>query len=150
MALKIVLIHPEIPPNTGNIARLCVATDCELHLVKPLGFSLSDRYLKRAGLDYWHHLKLFIHNSLDNFLSELKDNFYFFSSKGSKVYTDINFKESDWLIFGSETKGFPEIIFDKFKEKIYTIPMYGPVRCLNLSNSVAIVTYEALRQIKNF
>jgi tRNA (cytidine/uridine-2'-O-)-methyltransferase len=150
MSLRIVLIHPEIPPNTGNIARLCVAIDCELHLVKPLGFSLNDKYLKRAGLDYWEYLKLSIHNSLEDFLSKIHGNFYFFSSKGKKNYTTIKFEKNDWLIFGSETRGFPEIIFEKFSDKIFTIPMFGPVRCLNLSNSVAIVAYEAMRQINNF
>ncbi|MCX7770373.1 MAG: tRNA (cytidine(34)-2'-O)-methyltransferase [Proteobacteria bacterium] len=150
MPLRIVLIHPEIPPNTGNIARLCVAINCELHLVKPLGFSIHDKYLKRAGLDYWHYLNLVLHESLDDFLKQLKGDFYFFSSKGKKPYTSIKFSKDDWLIFGSETSGFPEIIFDKFSERIYTIPMFGPVRCLNLSNSVAIVAYEAMRQVENF
>lgn len=150
MSLKIALIHPEIPPNTGNIARLCVAIDCELHLVRPLGFSIDDRHLKRAGLDYWQYLKLFIHNTLDDFLSQINNNFYFFSSKGKKLYTSIKYERDDWLIFGSETKGFPEIIFKKFSDKIFSIPMFGPVRCLNLSNSVAIVSYEALRQIHKF
>jgi len=150
MALKIALIHPEIPPNTGNIARLCVATNCELHLVKPLGFSISDKHLKRAGLDYWQYLKLFVHDSLELFLNDLYGNFYFFSTKGKVPYTKISFSEDDWLIFGSETMGFPDLIFEKFGNKIYNIPMFGPVRCLNLSNSVAIVTYEALRQIKKF
>lgn len=150
MSLKIVLVHPEIPPNTGNVARLCVATDCELHLVKPLGFSINDKHLKRAGLDYWQYLKLIIHNTLDDFLSQINGNFYFFSSKGEKTYTSIKYEKNDWLIFGSETKGFPECIFKKFSDRIFTIPMFGPVRCLNLSNSVAIVTYEALRQIEGF
>lgn len=149
MSLKIVLIYPEIPPNTGNVARLCVAMNCELHLVKPLGFSINDKHLKRAGLDYWKYLRLFIHDTLDDFLSQLNGNFYFFSSKGKKIYTSIKYEKDDWLIFGSETKGFPDRIFKEFSDKIYTIPMFGPVRCLNLSNSVAIVSYEALRQIEN-
>lgn len=147
---KIVLFNPEIPPNTGNIARLCVATGCELHLIKPLGFSLSDRHLKRAGLDYWEYLKLFVHNSFQDFLEVHNGDLYFFSSKGTKIYTQIDYKEDDYLIFGSETLGFPSNIFEEFKDRIYTIPMFGKVRCLNLSNSVAIVLYEALRRLRGF
>jgi len=148
--IKVVLLNPEIPPNTGNIARLCVACNVELHLVKPLGFSITDRYLKRAGLDYWDKLKLVIHESLKDFFSYIDTDFYFFSSKGKKLYTDINYKLDDYLIFGSETRGFPEEIYQLHSDKLYTIPMFGEVRCLNLSNSVAIVVYEALRQIHKF
>ncbi|GAB4433434.1 MAG: tRNA (cytidine(34)-2'-O)-methyltransferase [bacterium] len=149
--LKVVLLNPEIPPNTGNVARLCVACKAELHLVKPLGFSLSDRHLKRAGLDYWDKLKLTVHDSFNDFLSSINNgNIYFFSSKGEKAYTQINFQENDYLVFGSETRGFPEEIFAQYKGQIYTIPMFGEVRCLNLSNSVAVVIYEALRQIHKF
>jgi len=148
--IKVVLLNPEIPPNTGNIARLCVACNVELHLVKPLGFSITDRYLKRAGLDYWDKLKLVIHESLKDFFSYIDTDFYFFSSKGKKLYTDINYKLDDYLIFGSETRGFPEEIYQFHSDKLYTIPMFGEVRCLNLSNSVAIVVYEALRQIVKF
>lgn len=150
MSMRIVLIHPDIPQNTGNIARLCVATNCELHLVRPLGFSITDKHLKRAGLDYWKYLKLFIYDSLEEFVSNLNGNFYFFSSRGQKVYTSIRYEKNDWLIFGSETKGFPEIIYQKFPDKIFTIPMFGPVRCLNLANSVAIVVYEGIRQMEKF
>lgn len=148
--VKVVLLNPEIPPNTGNVARLCVACNAELHLVKPLGFSLSDKYLKRAGLDYWDKLKLIVHDSLSSFLSKVENNIYFFSSKGEKKYTDINFLPDDYIVFGSETQGFPNEIFSLYKTHIYTIPMFGEVRCLNLSNSVAIVIYEALRQIHKF
>ncbi len=148
--LKVVLLNPEIPPNTGNIARLCVACNVELHLVKPLGFSLSDRHLKRAGLDYWDKLNLVVHQSLDDFLSKIEGNIYFFSTKGKKAYTKINFTQDDYLVFGSETRGFPEIVFQNYPDSVYTIPMFGEVRCLNLSNSVAIVVYEALRQIHRF
>lgn len=148
--LKVVLLNPEIPPNTGNIARLCVACNVELHLVKPLGFSLSDKHLKRAGLDYWDKLNLVLHESLNDFLTKTTGNFYFFSSKGKKAYTKINFQENDYLIFGSETLGFPEEIYQRYRDKLYTIPMFGEVRCLNLSNSVAIVVYEALKQIYKF
>lgn len=147
---KVVLFNPEIPPNTGNIARLCVATDSELHLIKPLGFSLSDRHLKRAGLDYWQYLKLFVHNSFSEFLSSVNGELYFFSSKGEKNYTEIDFKDDDYLIFGAETSGFPSFVYQHYKDRLYKIPMFGLVRCLNLSNSVAIVLYEALRRLKGF
>ncbi|MCX7991483.1 MAG: tRNA (cytidine(34)-2'-O)-methyltransferase [Proteobacteria bacterium] len=147
---RVVLLNPEIPPNTGNIARLCVATDCELHLIKPLGFSLSDKYLKRAGLDYWDHLKLFVHSSFKDFLSVKDGELYFFSSKGIKIYTEIEYNEKDYLIFGAETAGFPPFVFKDFSDRIYTIPMFGKVRCLNLSNSVSIVLYEALRRLRGF
>lgn len=148
--MEIVLLNPEIPPNTGNISRLCVACDVGLHLVKPLGFSLSDRHLKRAGLDYWEHLKLTVHESLDDFFKSVSGNFYFFSSKGEKNYTDIKYLDGDYLIFGAETLGFPSVVFEKYNGKIYKIPMFGKVRCLNLSNAVAIVVYEALRQARGF
>lgn len=148
--LKVVLLNPEIPPNTGNVARLCVACDFELHLVKPLGFSLSDKHLKRAGLDYWDKLRLTIHNSIEEFFTKVDGNFYFFSSKGEKLYTNNSYQENDFLIFGSETMGFPVKLFEKYRDKFYKIPMFGEVRCLNLSNSVAIIAYEALRQIHKF
>lgn len=147
---KVVLFNPEIPPNTGNVARLCVATDTELHLIRPLGFLLSDKHLKRAGLDYWDHLKLFVHDSFDDFLSSIDGEIYFFSSKGTKFYTQIQFKEDDYLIFGSETRGFSDFIFNDYKDRIYTIPMFGMVRCLNLSNAVSIVLYESLRRLRGF
>jgi tRNA (cytidine/uridine-2'-O-)-methyltransferase len=148
--IKIVLLNPEIPPNTGNIARLCVACDATLHLIKPIGFSLSDKHLKRAGLDYWEHLKLTVHDSLEEFFASTEGNYYFFSSKGAKNYTDIRYSDDDYLIFGPETLGFPLAIFEKYSDKIYKIPMFGKVRCLNLSNSAAVVLYEALRQIRKF
>lgn len=148
--VKVVLVHPEIPPNTGNIARLCVGANVELHLVKPLGFSLSDKYLRRAGLDYWDKLRLVVHPSLDSFLSTLEGNFYFFTSRGVKNYTNIKYQQGDYLIFGSETRGFPEKIYKEYEKRLFRIPMFGEVRCLNLSNSVAIVLYESLRQILNF
>ncbi len=147
---KVVLFNPEIPQNTGNIARLCVGTDTELHLIRPLGFSITDKHLKRAGLDYWEYLKLTIHDSFNDFLSSVSGNFYFFSSKGKKLYTKIDYKEDDYLIFGSETKGFPDFIFNQYADNIFTIPMFGRVRCLNLSNSVSIVLYEALRRLRGF
>lgn len=149
--VRIVLLNPEIPPNTGNVARLAVACNCELHLVKPLGFLLMDKHLKRAGLDYWDKVRLFVHESWVDFFATIgENNFYFFSSKGKKNYTEISYEPGDYLIFGSETKGFPEEIYKNFPERLYKIPMFGEARCLNLSNAVAIVTYEALRQIHKF
>ncbi|MFN8576877.1 MAG: tRNA (uridine(34)/cytosine(34)/5-carboxymethylaminomethyluridine(34)-2'-O)-methyltransferase TrmL [Candidatus Sericytochromatia bacterium] len=151
MAFNIVLVNPQIPPNTGNISRLCAATKSILHIVKPIGFSLDDRYMKRAGLDYWEFLKMCIYENIEEFV-EKNDNskFIFLSSKVDKVYWDYEFKDGDFLIFGSETKGLPEYIMEKFKEQMYTIPQYNDhVRCLNLSNSVSIVLYEAIRQTKS-
>ncbi len=147
---KVVLLNPEIPQNTGNIGRLCVGTDTELHLIRPFGFSITDRHLKRAGLDYWEHLTLKIHDSFDDFVASADGNLYFFSSKGKNFYTQIDYQEGDYLIFGSETRGFPEFIFNQFEDRIYTIPMFGKVRCINLSNAVSIVLYEALRRLRGF
>ena len=149
--VKIVLVEPEIPQNTGNIARLCAGTDTELILIKPLGFSLSDKYLKRAGLDYWEHVKLKIISSFDDFLEKFEnvtDNFYFLSKFGKKFYTEINAENNTdiFLIFGNETSGLNEKIHEKFKEKFYKIPMNNKIRSQNLSNSAAIVLYDILRK----
>lgn len=150
MAFNIVLVHPQIPPNTGNVSRLCAATKSILHLVKPMGFSLDDKKMKRAGLDYWEFLDIHIYENIKEFL-EKNDNskFIFLSSKADKVYWDYKFQDGDFLIFGSETTGLPNNIMEEFKEKMYTIPQYNDhVRCLNLSNSVSLVLYEAIRQVK--
>lgn len=150
MAFNIVLVHPQIPPNTGNVSRLCAATKSILHLVKPMGFSLDDKKMKRAGLDYWEFLDIHIYENIKEFL-EKNDNskFIFLSSKVDKVYWDYKFQDGDFLIFGSETTGLPNNIMEEFKEKMYTIPQYNDhVRCLNLSNSVSLVLYEAIRQVK--
>ena len=142
------LFQPDIPPNTGNIARLCVATNSTLHLIKPLGFSLSDKKLKRAGLDYWKNLKLEIHDSLDGFLEKYKNKRFFLSStKAKKAYFEINFEKGDFLVFGSETRGLPRDFLTTFFERSVNIPMTDNVRSLNLADSVAIVLYEAIRQV---
>lgn len=151
MTLNIVLVEPEIPQNTGNIARTCAATGTSLHLVKPLGFSIDDKHVKRAGLDYWSLLDLHIYENLDEFFQKNDVNkFYFATTKGHKSYTDFNFEEGAFLIFGKETAGLPKEILSKYKERTMRIPMVNDerARSLNLSNSVAIIVYEALRQLK--
>ena len=150
MAIHIVLVEPEIPPNTGNIARSCAATGSVLHLVKPLGFSIDDKQLKRAGLDYWPFVKLFLHESLDEFLKEHAGmTIYFASTKGKKTYTDIKYKDGDMIVFGKETAGLPRGLLEANKENSIRIPMADEpgLRSLNLSNSANIVLFEALRQL---
>lgn len=139
--MEVVLFQPEIPQNTGNIARTCAVTGTKLTLVRPLGFNLSSRQLKRAGLDYWNDLDLTL---VDQF--EPKKNCYFFSTKAKSIYTDIEFDEEAQLIFGSETSGLPPEVHATWQEHFYKIPMRPKARSLNLSNSVAIILYEALRQ----
>jgi tRNA (cytidine/uridine-2'-O-)-methyltransferase len=143
----IVLYQPDIPPNTGNIARLCVATNSYLHIIKPMGFSLDDRHLKRAGLDYWKHLDLILHNSLSDFLEYVKGRRIFFSTTKAKnsVY-DIEYKKGDIFMFGSETKGLPEDLLSSHYRYCINIPTTDKVRSINLSDSVSIVLYEAIRQ----
>uniref|UniRef100_A0A7C3MKZ6 Putative tRNA (cytidine(34)-2'-O)-methyltransferase n=1 Tax=Dictyoglomus thermophilum TaxID=14 RepID=A0A7C3MKZ6_DICTH len=149
--LHVVLIEPQIPYNTGNIGRLCVATNSKLHLVGKLGFSLTDKYLKRAGLDYWSYLDYETYKSWEDFYEKNKrGRFFLVEFPAYKFYTEVEYREGDYLIFGSEDEGIPEDIVNKYWENSITIPMFGPVRSLNLSNSVAIVVYEALRQIKKF
>jgi tRNA (cytidine/uridine-2'-O-)-methyltransferase len=146
-SLNIVLFEPEIPQNTGNIARTCAAVGAGLHLIKPLGFSLRDRYLKRAGLDYWHMVEIFTHNSISEFLSRHgQDNLAFITKTAGKSYDKIEFSGNLFLIFGKETAGIPEDILNQSPEVCYRIPMKKQARSLNLSNAVAIVVYEALRQ----
>ncbi len=154
MKLNIVMCEPEIPQNTGNIARTCAATEGKLHLIKPLGFELSDKYLKRAGLDYWDKLEIEEHENLDEFLKKYspeKNNMFFITTKGQKTYADINYKTMDevFIMFGKETKGLPENLLKKYLDRAIRIPMKEHLRSLNLSNSVAIIAYEILRQ-KNF
>ncbi len=145
--VHIVLIEPEIPGNTGNIARLCAATNIELHLVKPLGFSTEDKYLKRAGLDYWNLVKIHYHENFAEVLELYKGhNFYYNTTKAHKNYTDIQYTENDLLVFGKETAGLPEELLAANAENCIRIPMVPDARSLNLSNSAAIVLYEALRQ----
>lgn len=147
--MHIVLVEPEIPGNTGNIARLCAATNTELHLVKPLGFSVEDRYLKRAGLDYWNLVKIHYHECFAEVAEAYQGhNFYFNTTKAKKHYSDILYNESDFLVFGKETAGLPEELLAAHPDTCIRIPMIEGARSLNLSNSVAIVVYEALRQQK--
>ena len=148
---RIILVNPQIPPNTGNIARTCAATNTELHLVGPLGFELSNRYLKRAGLDYWPYVDLNYHNSLEDFLVWHKQQggrLLGFSTRGRRSYLEWTFQDSDWLLFGSETEGLPQSILASCQETLY-IPMNNPqVRSLNLSVSVTVGLFEAQRQLK--
>lgn len=147
--LNIVLYQPQIPPNTGNVARLCVGADCRLHIIRPMGFFMDDKTMKRAGCDYWSDLKLEIHDSLEPlFLKIGESNVYYITKFGKKHYTDAEFSDGDYLVFGSEDRGLPKELLEKKKDKTLSIPMYGPVRSINLSNAVSIVLYEALRQIK--
>lgn len=145
--LNIVLFEPEIPQNTGNIARTCAAVGAKLHLIKPLGFSLRDRYLKRAGLDYWHMVEIFTYNSISEFLSQhAEDNLAFITKTADKTYDTIDFSSSLYLIFGKETAGIPQDILKQHPQVLFRIPMKQQARSLNLSNAVAVVVYEALRQ----
>ncbi|MEG6584593.1 tRNA (uridine(34)/cytosine(34)/5-carboxymethylaminomethyluridine(34)-2'-O)-methyltransferase TrmL [Dendrosporobacter sp. 1207_IL3150] len=147
--MHIVLVEPEIPGNTGNIARLCAATGTELHLVRPLGFSVDDRYLKRAGLDYWHLVKVHYHDNFAEVIEKYPDNtFYFNTTKTTRPFTDVKFEAEDMLVFGKETAGLPEEILNIKRENCIRIPMLDDARSLNLSNAAAIVVYEALRQLK--
>ena len=145
--LNIVLYEPEIPQNTGNIARLCACIGAKLYLVGRLGFNFSDKYMKRAGLDYWDIVEVEHIESLDILLNEYKDsNFYYFTTKTKQKYTDFSYKKGDFLIFGPETRGIPTEILNKNSKNCATIPMKENARSLNLSNSVAIAAYEAFRQ----
>ncbi len=145
--LHIVLVEPEIPQNTGNIARTCAATGCALHLVEPLGFELDDKRMKRAGLDYWHLLDVRIHRSLDDFFSSNPGCRCFYSTtKAPQAYHEASFRDGDFLLFGKETKGLPEPLLIANPERCIRIPMREGARSLNLSNSVAVITFEALRQ----
>jgi tRNA (cytidine/uridine-2'-O-)-methyltransferase len=144
--MKVILVHPEIPQNTGNIVRTCSVTGCSLTLVKPLGFSISDKYLKRAGLDYWEGVDVDIIDDLEISLSQSSAPYYFFSSHGKRCYTEPLYSQDSILIFGSETKGLSANIQAKYAEKFFLIPMKKNSRCLNLSNAVSIVIYEAWRQ----
>jgi len=144
---NIVLFEPEIPQNTGNIARLCACTGANLFLIGKLGFSLSDKYTKRAGLDYWDDVNIKKVGSLEQLQAEYKNaNFYYLTTKSKKSFFDVKFKEGDFLVFGPETRGLPEKLLEANKETAVTIPMIEGQRSLNLSNSVAITLYEAIRQ----
>lgn len=145
--INIVLLEPEIPQNTGNIARTCAATGASLHLIRPLGFEIDDRKLKRAGLDYWNELDITYYDSLDDFYSRHRNAcIYYFSTKAPRAYTEIEYGEEVYLMFGKETRGLPEDLLFENKDKCVRIPMRDKLRSLNLSNSVAIAVYEVLRQ----
>ena len=144
---NIVLVEPEIPQNTGNIARTCAATGSKLHIIKPMGFEIDDKKLKRAGLDYWHLLGVKYYEGLDDFFSQNPDaTCYYASTKAVNRYSDIKYKDGDYIFFGKETKGLPEDLLYKNKNNCIRIPMISEARSLNLSISVAIVIYEALKQ----
>lgn len=149
MALNIVLVEPEIPQNTGNIARTCALTNTALHLVKPLGFSVEDKYLKRAGLDYWHLVNISYYDSFEEVIKKHPNgDFYYATTKGKNIYSSINYTENAFLVFGKETKGLSEDILNENWDKTIKIPMKeGIKRSLNLANSVNIILFEALRQL---
>lgn len=151
MALHVVLVNPEIPPNTGNIARTCAATGCVLHLVKPLGFDISEKAVRRAGLDYWEHVEINVHESLDEFMEKYQGHRMFLSTtKGMHRYDEIEFEDEDIILFGRETAGLPKEFIEAHNENAIRIPMSAKteLRSLNLSNAVAIVVFEALRQLE--
>ncbi len=148
VTFRIVLYEPEIPANTGNIGRLCVGANAELHIIRPMRFFINDKYVKRAGLDYWKDLKLTLHDSLDDYLLMFPDvNHYYCTTKTENKYTDFIYKSGDSFILGPESRGLPESLLDENREKSITIPMSDKIRSINLSNSAAIVLYEGLRQI---
>ncbi|MEA4988538.1 MAG: tRNA (uridine(34)/cytosine(34)/5-carboxymethylaminomethyluridine(34)-2'-O)-methyltransferase TrmL [Anaerovorax sp.] len=151
MAMHIVLVEPEIPPNTGNIARTCAATGTTLHLVKPLGFSIDDAHLKRAGLDYWPYVNIEVHESLEDFLVKYGERkLYLATTKGGSIYTDIAYQDEDMILFGKETAGLPRDFIHANEEKAIRIPMSQDtrLRSLNLANSANIILFEALRQLQ--
>jgi len=147
--LHVVLVAPEIPPNTGSIARLCAATHTRLHLIRPLGFSLDDRYLKRAGLDYWPYVDVHVYDDWQQLRRQHPDaRMHFFSARAARSYLRVRYAKDDYLVFGSETKGLPPALLAAHRDETYVIPISSPhVRSLNLSNAVSIVVYEALRQL---
>ncbi len=148
--LNIVMVEPEIPQNTGNVARTCSVTGARLHLVGPLGFRIDDRKLKRAGLDYWDKLDITMYDSLDDFFLKNRDipadRFFFYTTKAQHRHTDVSYPEDSWIFFGKETKGLPEDLLLRYPEQCVRIPMRTDLRSLNLSNAVAIGSYEVLRQ----
>lgn len=145
--MNIVLLEPEIPANTGNIGRTCVATDTHLHLIRPLGFSLDEKHLRRAGMDYWKDLKLSVYDNFDDFLAKNPGaRIYMATTKAHQVYTEPDYGPDDYIMFGKESAGIPEEILINYESTCIRIPMVGEIRSLNLSNSVAIVLYEALRK----
>lgn len=144
--LNIVLVEPQIPQNTGNISRTCAVTGARLHLIKPFGFEISDKHLKRAGLDYWDKLDISYYESLDDFFSKNSGDYFFFTTKGKNVYSDVSYPDNAYLFFGREDKGLDETLLYNNPEKCVRVPMRNNLRSLNLSNTVAIAAYEVLRQ----
>ena len=149
MALNVVLVEPEIPQNAGNIVRTCAVTNSVLHFVRPLGFETSDKYLKRAGLDYWHFVDIRYYDSIEEIMDKFYngENFWFFSTKAKNIHSDVTYKDGDFLVFGKETKGLPESLLKKYYDRCVRLPMNEETRSLNLSNSVCVGVYEALRQL---
>lgn len=146
--MHIVLYEPEIPSNTGNIARTCVVTGTTLHLIEPLGFNIDEKSVRRAGLDYWQDVAIYVYKNFEEFLEKNSGgSFYLLSTKGKKYYDKVVFKKDDYLIFGPETRGLPEELLKEYEEQVFKIPMGKDYRSLNLSNAVAIVLYEGLRQL---
>lgn len=147
--LHIALFQPEIPQNTGNIVRLSVGVGAEVHLIPPLGFSLEDRYLKRAGLDYWKHARVTVEESLESLLERFPvEHTYFFSKFATRSFWEAEYGPDDLLVFGRESTGLPDAIHQQYAERMFTIPLHGPIRSHNLGNAAAIVVYEALRQLR--
>jgi tRNA (cytidine/uridine-2'-O-)-methyltransferase len=148
--VNVVLVEPEIPPNTGNIARLCAATGTTLHLIGPLGFRLDDRELKRAGMDYWEHVTWKYWNSWEEFLPA-NARLWFVENKTDRLYTNVSYRPDDYLVFGRETAGLPAALLETYRDSVIAIPQFNPqARSINLAAAVAIVLYEALRQVKGF
>lgn len=148
MALHVALVEPQIPPNTGNIARLCAATGTALHLIEPLGFSLDDQALRRAGLDYWDAVELWVHPSWREFREVIsRDRCLYFSARGERPFWDAPYRDRCCLVFGNEQDGLPAQIRETHPDRVYRIPMTGPVRSLNLATAVGIVVYEAVRHL---
>ena len=147
--LNIVLVEPEIPQNAGNIVRTCAVTGSKLHMVRPLGFEVSDKYLKRAGLDYWHFVDISYYDSIEEVMDKYYNgnNFWFFSTKAKIIHSDAQYKDGDFLVFGKETKGLPEELLKEHYDACVRLPMRDETRSLNLSNSVCVGVYEALRQL---
>lgn len=146
MMFNIVLVQPQIPQNTGNVVRSCAATGCSLHLVGPLGFSVSDKYLKRAGLDYWEQVDINIYSDFEEFEEKNPGRYFLCTTKTQNKYTDFKYKENDYFVFGSETFGLEDSIHQKYNQNEIRIPMKPEIRCFNLATSVGIIMYEALRQ----
>lgn len=148
--MKVILFQPQIPQNAGNIVRTCAVTGCDLIMVHPLGFSTHDRWLKRAGLDYWEGVNVSFIDNLESYLEQYSGSFYFLSSKAASLYTSAHYQNDSALIFGSETTGLPPIFYERWPEHFITLPMVEGVRCLNLATSVGIAVYEAWRQQEFF